>query len=93
VEGVDYNYVASHDIYSNGVAAYRKGHLVPAAAVEGPGAWLVVGEDVEPREGVRLSRPADSASQAAWSAYAVSLGADKTTAEGKSRAALIKEFG
>jgi hypothetical protein len=68
---------------------------VGVTAVEGPDAWLVLGEDVEPREGQHLDRPADNASQAAWAAYAVASkpDVDAERVSGMSRAALIKEFG
>ncbi len=94
MEGTGRNYVALHVIKSNGVNAYLEGDTVGVEAVEGPGAWLILGEDVEVRDGARLDRPADGASQAAWAAYAVaSRGADGDKAAGMSRAALIKEFG
>jgi hypothetical protein len=94
VEGLDKKYVAKHNLQFNGVNAYLAGDLVGAEAVEGPDAWLLLGEDVELRPGAVLDRPADTASQAAWSAYAIATkGADPVKAEGMSRAALVKEFG
>lgn len=74
----------------NGARAYNPGDLVPAEAVDGDTAWLVIGEDVEPTGDLPLERPANSASQAAWAAYAVSRGMDPDKADGMSRAELIK---
>jgi hypothetical protein len=89
-------YVALIDIPAPGdtsAVAYRAGDLVHEAAVEGEGAWLVLGVDVEPRPGAQLEMPARSASQGAWAAYAASTGMDADEAAGMTRAALIKAVG
>jgi hypothetical protein len=93
MEGIDQSYVALHDIDYNSVRAYNKGDTVHAAAVEGPDAWLTLGEDVQAREGSHLDRPAKSASQAAWAAYAISEGLDPDEAQGSSRKDLIAAYG
>ncbi len=94
VEAIEQTYVAIRDITLNNVGAYRTGDTVGAEAVEGPDAWLVVGEDVAPRPGTTMPRPVDSASQPAWAAYAVAVhAAPAAEAEGLSRAALIRKYG
>lgn len=73
----------------NGVIAYNPGDLVHESAVEGPGAWLALGTDVEPVEGARLDVPPRNAPQAAWAAYMTSTGMDADEAAGMSRQALM----
>jgi hypothetical protein len=88
-----YSFIAQRDIDApNGARAYNKGDDVPEAAVDGPAAWLSIGEDVQPRAGASLSPPAKNASQAAWAAFAISRGCDPDEAAGLSRADLIAEF-
>ena len=85
-------FVALRDIPGAGdtsAVAYRAGDLVHESNVEPAGA-LRIGDDVAAREGVQLDRPAKNASQAAWAAYAVSLGADADKVADMSRADLIK---
>lgn len=88
-------FVALRDIRGGGdtfALAYREGDLVHESAVE-PNGVLVLGEDVAAREGARLERPANNASQAAWVAYALSTGADENEVHDMSRSALIKAYG
>ncbi len=86
-------YRAIRPVLFNGIRAYNTGDPVHAAAVEGEDAWLVLGEDVEPSGQMALDRPAGSASQAQWAAYATSRGMDPDEAAGMPRAALIKATG
>jgi hypothetical protein len=87
-------YRALRVIYFNEVRAYNPGDPVDVDAVEGPGAWLVLGEDVEAHGDIPVSTPAVNASQAAWAAYAVTQrGADADEAAGMSRAELVKAYG
>jgi hypothetical protein len=72
--------------------AYRAGQLVHESAVEGDGAWLAVGDDVEPVEGATLDIPARNASQSVWAAFMTSRGMDAGKAEGSSRAELLEAF-
>jgi hypothetical protein len=83
-------YRALRIIEHNGVRAYNPGDLVPAEAVDGPAAWLAIGDDVEPTEIIPVPQPAANASHAVWAAYAVSLGMSADEAAGMSRAGLIK---
>jgi len=88
-----YNFRAVRPILTNGVLAYQTGDLVPESAVSGPDAWLAIGEDVEPCDGIVLDVPAKNASQGSWAAFAISRGADPDEAAGMSRADLISGFG
>ena len=83
-------YRAVRIIESNGVRAYNPGDLVPAEAVQGPAAWLAIGDDVEPTGTIPVPQPAANASQSVWAAYAISLGMKPDQANGMSRGELIK---
>jgi len=85
-----YPYKALKVIELNGVRAYNPGDPVPAEAVDGPAAWLSIGDDVEPAADIPLPQPAANASQSVWAAYAVSLGMKPDQASGMSRGELIK---
>lgn len=88
-----YDFAAIRQITVNGVIAYNPGDLVHESAVEGPGAWLILGVDVEPRPGAKIAMPPRNASQAVWAAYAVTRGADADEAAGMSRAQLAAAYG
>ncbi len=88
-----YKYRALRDLWFNGVRAQSAGGLVHESAVEGDGAWLTLGDDVEPVEGAPLNKPPLNASQAQWASFAISQGADPDEAIGQSRAGLITEYG
>lgn len=85
-------YRAVRDIAYNNVVAYSAGQLVHETAVDGPAAWLRLGEDVEPVEGAVIPAPARDASQGAWAAFMISRGLDADTAAGMSRAQLIDAY-
>ena len=101
MEPAGLKYVAIRTIMGAGdtpAIAYAEGDLVHESLVvgdanAGPGAWLTLGVDVEPRVHVRIDRPADNASHGAWVAYAVGEGADRDKAEAMSRATLVREYG
>jgi len=88
-------FVAIRDIAVGGDSsafAFRTGDLVHESLVEPEGAYRL-GVDVAAREGAKIDRPANNASQAAWAAYAVSLGASADDVADMSRGDLIKMFG
>lgn len=72
-----------HTIMVGGVAGYRKGDDVPAAAVEN--LKLVVGTDVMPADRNIVPRPARSAARGEWEAYALGQGMDLDKAHDMSR--------
>jgi len=78
------NYRARHDITVGGAVMARKGDLIHEAHVDGPDAFLKLGEDVEPVTGADVPEPARSASAAAWEAFLLSrgFGADELGAMG-----------
>jgi hypothetical protein len=78
---------------NTGARAYNPGDLVHESAVDGEDAWLTLGVDVEPREGVKVSRPHKNAPTAQWVEFAVGQGLDREAAEGLSRKELIKRYG
>ena len=86
-------YEAIRIIMFGDVRAYNPGDIVPASAVDGPDAWLVLDEDVKVRDGFRPDKPARNANQALWAAYAVSRGAKVADVMDMSRVDLIKAYG
>ena len=79
------NYIARHDITVGGAVMARAGDLIHEAHVDGPDAFLKLGEDVDPAPGADVPEPARSASAAAWEAFLVSrgFGADELGAMGR----------
>ena len=79
------NYRARHDITVGGAVMAREGDLIHEAHVDGPDAFLKLGEDVEPVTGADVPEPARSASAAAWEAFLISRGfaADELGAMGR----------
>src|SRR5215831_4715340 len=91
MQGRGESFVATQAIYepTSGALAYNPGDAVHEAVVASCD-WVVLGENVEAVAGAAMSEPAHNASHAVWAAYAVSLGADASAADGLSRAQLIK---
>lgn len=95
MEAPGMSFVALQDIAGGGdtsAFAYRVGDLVHESLVEPAGPYRL-GIDVAAREGAKIDRPAKSASQAAWAAYAVSMGASADDVAEMTRSALIKAYG
>lgn len=91
-EQTDMKYVAIATLDLGGARAYNVGDLVHASQVEGPGAWLRIGEDVERRAGTRLDLPPRNASQARWAAYAAGEGLSRDEADTLSRDELVARY-
>lgn len=91
--GMDYKALHVITDPATGARAYNPGDLVHESAVVGDRAWLALGVDVEPREGVSVSRPPKNAPQAAWVEFAVAEGCDRDQAEGLTRKQLIDAYG
>lgn len=85
-------YRAVRLITYNNVVAYNPGDLVHESAVDGPAAWLALGDDVDPVEGAIIPAPSRNASQGAWASFMTARGLDPDTAAGMTRAQLIDAY-
>lgn len=83
-------YVALHDLFTNGVRAFSEGDPVPVGPVENLG--FVIGEDVAASGLALMPKPARNASRAAWAAYAVDNGMKQDDADGMTRDQLAAQF-
>lgn len=88
----DNPYEAVRIIMYGDVRAFNPGDIVPASAVDGPDAWLVLDVDVKVRPGYKPDKPSKDATQALWAAYAVGQGADPKKVADMSRADLVKSY-